>query len=173
MSEDTGTAAIDDSGEGGVITALRKQVRELQKNVQQNDPKAIEAEVRARVKREAEAAKLMDKAGYPKLVDTFLEAVPEGELGDRVAGDFLDGLGLTAQEPADNDEGHSEGDVEEQDNSGGSVDPADVAKIAGAGSDLASKTAQSGAPDPLAAINAAETNDDLIELARAGGYLQT
>lgn len=173
MAEDTGIDGIEDVEQSGVITALRKQVRELQAAVKDNDPSVVEAKVRAQVKRETEAATLMEKAGYPKLVDTFLAQVPDGEIDAAKASEFLDGLGLTPQEPSGKEDDASEGDGEEQEEAGGSVDPAAVAEIAGTGSDLAAKTAQAGGADPLAKIAAAESQEELIELAREGGYLQT
>ncbi len=172
MTDGTGTEGLEPEDQSGAFAALRKQLREAQKQLKENDPAVVEERVRAQVKRELTASQLMEKAGYPKLADVFLKQVPEGEVNSEAVDGFLQDLGLTTQEPAVQQPEPSEGSSEEQGETGGSVDPAAVAQIAATGGDLAARTAQAGEVDPLAAINAAESHDDLVRLAREGGFLQ-
>jgi len=168
MPEDTDTGAEEAQDNSGVITALRKKVRDLEKAVSDNDPSVVEAKVRESVARESAAAVLLDKAGHPKLSATFLSAV-EGEVTEESVAKFLTDLGLTAREPASEDASSEGGNAEGGD---GSPDPKAVAEVAAAGSDLAAATQSDGKVDPLAKISEATSTEELTALAIAGGYHQ-
>lgn len=188
MAEDTGTLpgdtqSVEPVDESAVIKELRKQIREKDAEIASFDEDKIRAEAVASVKREAEATKLMEKAGYKGLTDVYLGEL-EGEPSADSAKAFLDKRGLTTPEPSGDDAKEQSEVGETAPQSASPIEghvlegtPAEVAQVAAVGSELSAATANVGTPDPLSDINAIPADQDpltdLTRLAAEGGYLST
>jgi uncharacterized protein YgfB (UPF0149 family) len=163
MPERTITEDMDDEGAEGqagdsnVIKSLRAKLRDAEAKA-----KAAEQAVsgaREQVKRELEIGSLVSQAGYPGLSELAVEKVKDAT-PDAVSA-FLKGLGL---EPKAIDSAPEQ--PEEQDQA------SKVAGVANLGQRVAAAASGKTASDITARIASAKSQEELIDIAREGGFLQ-
>lgn len=164
MQERTNTESTEDfDGEGqadesNLIKSLRSKLK-----AEADKRKAAEEAVagaREQVKRELEIGSLVNQAGYPGLADIAVEKVREAT--PEAVADFLKGLGLEPKAKA-----------EESSQPEGESDLAsEVASVANLGQQVASAASGKATGDLASRIAKAKSQEELIEIAREGGFLQ-
>jgi hypothetical protein len=164
MPERTNTeSTMDDDGEGqadesSLIKSLRQKLRDSEAKAKA----AAEAVSTAReqVKREMEIGSLVNQAGYPGLSEIAVEKVKEPT--PEAVAEFLKGLGLEPKVKA-----------EESSQPEGKTDLAsEVAGVANLGQQVAAAASGKATGDLASRVAKAKTQEELIEIAREGGFLQ-
>jgi len=154
MDDDDAEGQADDSN---VIKSLRQKLRESEAKAKA----ATEAVSTARdqVKREMEIGSLVNQAGYPVLSEIAVEKVKEPT--PEAVAEFLKGLGLEPKAeaaPPVKPEGEDQA--------------SQFADVANLGQRVAAAASGKATGDLAARIAGAKSQEELIEIARQGGFLQ-
>lgn len=167
MTEDTDFESADSGAAEGqdsaVVQELRKQVRNLKAELEDAREQTATAvtEAVSHVKREVKAQEVVNALGYPKLAGLVVEKI-EGDLTAEAVAAFLnEELGLDAK---------SGGEA-------GTQEPASDAKgveeVANLGQRVASAASGSANQSVEARLAAAQTPQEIAQIAREAGFLQT
>lgn len=168
MSESaTGTETTEevDGSETPVITELRQQLRDAQKRAKELSEakdKAVQ-EVRLQVRRETEAEREMQSAGYPKLSEVFLEKV-EGDITVEAVDKFLGDLGL---ERKSGEAQGDAGDSRQSDRAG------ELAKVANLSQQVASAASGLNADSVQKRLEGASSSAEIHQIMAEAGLLHS
>lgn len=160
---DEGSEGQAGGADSTVIKSLRAKLREAEAKA-----KAAEgavASAREQVTRELEIGSLVSQAGYPGLAEVAVEKVKDAT-PEAVAA-FLKGLGL---EPKAGEPAGAEGEAPKQPE--GQDQASQVAGVANLGQRVAAAASGKAAGDITARIAGAKSQEELIQIAREGGFLQ-
>lgn len=149
-------------GESAVIKALRKELRDAK--AEAKTAQDAVATAREQVKREVAIGSLVNQAGYPGLTEIAVEKVKDAT--PEAVVEFLKGLGLEPKAAEAASQGEGTEQPEEQDRASA------VAGVANLGQRVAAAASGKAAGDLTSRIAKARTQEELIEIAREGGFLQ-
>lgn len=166
MAEDTDFEDIE-GGDGSdqdsaVVRALRKEIKTLKAEIRAAKAEVAEAATVARqqYEREQQAHKIVNDLGYPGLASLAVEKI-EGEVTEESALAFLEGLGLKAQSESD---------------TGTEVavsSPKGVESVANLGQQIASAARGTANLAVEARLAAAQTPQEIEQIAREAGFFQS
>jgi len=151
-------------GESAVIKTLRKELRDAKAETKAAQDAVATA--REQVKREVAIGSLVSQAGYPGLAEVAVEKVKDAT--PEAVDAFLKGLGL---EPRAGEPASAEGEGTKQPE--GQPDQASqVAGVANLGQRVAAAASGKAAGDITTRIANAKSQEELIQIAKEGGFLQ-
>lgn len=150
-------------GESAVIKTLRKELRDAKAEAKAAQDAVASA--REQVKRELAIGSLVNQAGYPGLTDIAVEKVKDAT--PEAVSEFLKGLGL---EPKAGEPAGAEGEGTKQPE--GQDQASLVAGVANLGQRVAAAASGKAAGDLTSRIAGAKNQEELIQIAREGGFLQ-
>lgn len=107
MTEEIDPSMEETTGESPVMKALRRQIKDLEAELRTRPAEdEVESRLRAKLKREADAAALLIEQGHPSgLAEFMLQKIGDTEITTDVVSSFLQGLGLDTQPaPAESQE---------------------------------------------------------------------
>lgn len=159
--EEDGTG--QSGGESAVIKTLRRELRDAKADAKVAQDAVASA--REQVTRELAIGSLVNQAGYPGLTEIAVSKVKDAT--PEAVSEFLKGLGL---EPRDAQASGAEGEGTKQ-----PEEPDQASRVAGVanlGQRVAAAASGKAAGDITARIAGAKSQEELIQIAREGGFLQ-